>query len=76
MDPSGQWENQNGSVLSIGPVENGTFEGTFVSSKGRARAHRCYPVRGTVNGELLAFAVDFQLKLGGLGSAGSADNLQ
>lgn len=60
MDPSGEWENQNGSVLTIGPVENGTFEGTFVSSKGRAAAHRRYPVRGTVNGELLAFSVDFQ----------------
>ena len=60
MRLSGEWENQNGSVLTIGPVENGAFEGTFVSRKGRAAAHRRYPVRGTVNGELLAFAVDFQ----------------
>ena len=53
------WENQNGSVLTIGPIENGAFEGTFVSTKGRAASNRGYPVRGTVNGELLAFAVDF-----------------
>lgn len=59
MNLSGDWENQNGSVLRIGPVENGAFEGTFVSTKGRAVRNRGYPVRGTVNGELLAFAVNF-----------------
>ena len=31
-----------------------------MSSRGRAARHRRYPVRGTVNGELLAFAVDFR----------------
>lgn len=59
MNLTGEWENQNGSVLTIGPVGNGTFEGSFVSTKGRAARNRRYPVRGTVNGELLAFAVDF-----------------
>ena len=59
MDPTGEWENQNGSVLTIGAVRNGAFEGTFLSTKGRAARNRGYPVRGTVNGELLAFAVDF-----------------
>ncbi len=57
--PSGEWENQNGSVLTIGAVNNGTFEGSFVSAKGRAARNRHYPVRGTVNGDLVAFAVDF-----------------
>jgi len=66
MSLSGDWENQNGSVLTIGPVQNGAFEGTFISTKGRAARNRGYPVRGTVNGELLAFAVDF---------ADDADNL-
>ena len=56
---SGEWENQNGSVLTIGQVEGGSFEGTFLSTKGRAARGRRYPVRGTVNGELVAFAVDF-----------------
>ena len=56
---NGDWENQNGSALTIGPIENGAFAGTFVSTKGRAASNRGYPVRGTVNGELLAFAVDF-----------------
>lgn len=59
MFVSGEWENQNGSVLMIGAVENGAFEGVFVSARGRAARDRGYPVRGTVNGELLAFAVDF-----------------
>ena len=60
MGVSGVWVNQNGSVLTIGPVEDGAFEGTFVSTKGRAAAGRAYPVRGIVNGELVAFAVDFR----------------
>lgn len=60
MELTGEWENQNGSVLTIGPVDNGAFEGTFVSTKGRAARNRCYPVRGTVNGNLVAFAVDFR----------------
>ncbi len=59
MELSGDWENQNGSVLSIGPVKNGAFEGAFVSAKGRAAQGRRYPVRGIVNGDLAAFAVDF-----------------
>ncbi len=60
MEISGTWENQNGSLLTIGPVEDGTFEGTFASTKGRAAQGRAYPVWGIVNGELLAFSVDFQ----------------
>jgi len=59
VDPSGTWENQNGSVLTIGPVDNGTFTGTFVSAKGRAARDRRYPLHGTVDGELVAFAVHF-----------------
>ena len=59
MGLQGDWQNQNGSVLSIGPVEHGAFEGTFLSTKGRAAQGRRYPVRGSVNGELVAFAVDF-----------------
>ena len=59
MEISGTWENQNGSLLTIGPVDQGSFEGTFVSTKGRAAEGRAYPVRGVANGELLAFSVDF-----------------
>lgn len=59
MALTGEWENQNGSVLTVGAVVNGEFEGTFVSTKGRAARDRRYPVRGTVNGALVAFAVDF-----------------
>ena len=59
MELSGEWENQNGSVLSIGPVENGAFGGSFVSAKGRAARDRRYAVTGVVNGPLVAFAVNF-----------------
>lgn len=59
MEPSGDWENQNGSLLSIGRVENGAFSGSFVSAKGRAARDRRYPVTGVVNGSLVAFAVNF-----------------
>lgn len=60
VDLVGNWENQNGSRLRIDHVEaNGRFEGTFVSSKGRAEPGRAYPVFGVVNGEVASFTVDF-----------------
>lgn len=59
MELSGDWENQNGSVLSIGPIEEGMFSGRFVSAKGRAARDRSYPVAGVVNGSLVAFAANF-----------------
>ena len=59
MELSGDWENQNGSVLRIDEVRDGAFTGTFVSTKGRAARDRRYAVRGVVNGELVAFAVNF-----------------
>ena len=59
MELSGEWENQNGSVLTIGTVDGGLFHGTFVSAKGRAARDRRYPVNGVVNGSLIAFAVNF-----------------
>lgn len=59
MELSGDWENQNGSVLSIGGIEDGAFSGSFVSAKGRAARDRGYPVTGVVNGSLVAFAVNF-----------------
>ena len=59
MELSGDWENQNGSVLRIGRIEDGAFRGSFVSAKGRAARDRGYPVTGLVNGPLVAFAVNF-----------------
>lgn len=68
MELSGDWENQNGSVLSIGRVEEGAFSGRFVSAKGRAARDRSYPVAGVVNGSLVAFAVNFVDEDDNLGS--------
>ena len=59
MELSGDWENQNGSVLTIGSVVDGAFNGSFVSAKGRAARDRRYSVAGVVNGPLVAFAVNF-----------------
>ena len=59
MELTGDWENQNGSVLTIGDIEDGTFSGTFVSTKGRAARGRRYRTTGVVNGALVAFAVNF-----------------
>lgn len=57
---AGTWQNQNGSLLRIAPVDgNGRFEGTFVSNKGRAEVGREYPAFGVVNGEVASFTVDF-----------------
>lgn len=68
MELSGEWENQNGSVLTIGAVEDGAFTGTFVSAKGRAARGRRYQVAGVVNGALVAFAVSFTDEDDNLGS--------
>lgn len=59
MELCGEWENQNGSILAIDEVRDGTFTGSFESAKGRAARGRRYPVQGAVNGELVAFAVNF-----------------
>ncbi len=59
MQLEGEWRNQNGSILRIDDLSDGAFTGTFESTKGRAARHRRYPVRGVVNGNLVAFAVNF-----------------
>lgn len=59
MQFSGDWENRNGSILTIDTVADGRFTGTFLSTKGRAARGKRYPVQGVINGELVAFAVDF-----------------
>ena len=59
MELEGDWQNQNGSILRIDEVRDGAFGGTFQSAKGRAARDRLYVVQGTVNGNLVAFAVNF-----------------
>lgn len=60
VDLTGVWQNQNGSRLHITRIEaNGRFEGSFISSKGRAETDRAYPTFGVVNGEVASFTVDF-----------------
>ena len=59
MELGGAWENQNGSILRIDTAGDGTFTGSFESTRGRAAPGKRYPVQGIVNGELVAFAVNF-----------------
>lgn len=59
-DLTGEWENQNGSRLSIESVEGGVIRGAFRSAKGRAARDRYYPVHGIVNGGVVSFAVSFR----------------
>ncbi len=71
MHFSGEWENQNGPILTIGKVEEGSFTGTFQSAKGRVARYRRYPVSGIVNGELVAFLVNFTKENANLNSISS-----
>ena len=59
MNWLGQWENQNGSVLTIEKLDEDQFSGSFVSQKGRAVQDQAYAVHGKINGELIGFVVDF-----------------
>ena len=60
MDINGTWVNQNGSTVTFETDASGRVRGEFRSRKGRAASDRGYPVSGKLNGELLAFAVDWR----------------
>jgi len=66
VDLLGAWVNQNDSVLWVDAQADGRFSGRFVSKKGRAAKGLTYSVHGSVNGELVSFAVNFR---------GDGDNL-
>ena len=59
MRIEGEWENQNGSVLTIDECVGSRIAGTFRSEKGRAAKDKQYPVTGLVNDEIASFCVDF-----------------
>lgn len=60
MDINGTWVNQNGSTVTFEADATGRVRGEFWSRKGRAASDRGYPVSGKLNGELLAFQVDWR----------------
>ena len=68
MDLTGDWENQNGSVLRIHSVVKSLVTGIFCSAKGRAAEDQIYPVIGCLNGNLITLTVDFNNEEGNLGS--------
>ena len=60
MDINGTWVNQNGSTVTFEADASGRVRGEFRSRKGRAASDTGYPVSGKLNGELLAFQVDWR----------------
>ena len=60
MDIDGTWINQNGSTVSFVTTADGALSGTYESQKGRAARGKRYPLRGKVNGEIVAFQVDWR----------------
>ncbi len=59
MNVSGEWENQNGSVLVLEDDDAGPITGWFVSTKGRAARDQRFAVHGIRSGELVSIAVSF-----------------
>ena len=55
---AGVWRNEAGSELVI-EVDARRVSGRFRNAAGDARARDGYPVRGWLNGDLLAFCVDW-----------------
>lgn len=57
VDVTGQWVNQNGSMLELRDAGNGMLTGSFCSRKGRAASGKAYRLTGVVSGELVSFHV-------------------
>jgi hypothetical protein len=66
MDIEGRWINQNGSTAVFDLRPDGRLAGHYVSRQGRAARDREYPLVGTINGELVAFQVDWSSPAGNL----------
>jgi len=60
FDISGEWINQNRSLVRFDCAPDGTLSGSYVSRKGRAAAGKEYPLWGRRNGEVLNFLVDWR----------------
>ena len=60
MNIDGEWINQNGSTVTFEQHTDGTLSGTYRSRKGRGAVGNSYPLTGHVNGELVAFQVDWR----------------
>ena len=60
MEISGTWVNQNGSTVELGVAQDGALSGVYCSRKGRFAAGKSYPLVGRLNGDVIAFHVDWQ----------------
>jgi uncharacterized protein YndB with AHSA1/START domain len=60
MNIDGEWINQNGSTVTFEQHADGTLSGTYRSRKGRGAVGNSYALTGHVNGELVAFQVDWR----------------
>lgn len=60
MNVDGTWVNQNGSSVELISDSSGKVSGFYCSRKGRAASGKRYPLTGHLNGEVIAFQVDWQ----------------
>jgi hypothetical protein len=57
-DCNGRWRNEVGSEMAL-EVQGGVVRGTYHTAVGRPGAGDGFPVRGVLNGDMLAMTVDF-----------------
>lgn len=55
---TGDWVNQNGSIMEL-LESDGVITGHYVSRKGRSASGKRFPIQGVLNGEVLAFHVNW-----------------
>ena len=59
MQIDGTWVNQNGSAVEFVADASGKLSGYYSSRKGRAASGKRYPLTGQLNGEVIAFQVNW-----------------
>ena len=55
----GVWINQHGSTVTLECDPSGRLSGSYCTRKGRAASGKQYPLLGQLNGEVLAFQVNW-----------------
>ena len=60
MQIDGTWINQSGSTVELAADASGKLSGYYCSRKGRAASGKRYPLTGQLNGEVIAFQVNWQ----------------
>jgi len=61
VDFSGHWRNQRGSSIELAVDDQGHLSGTFRTAVGMPSPEETFPLCGFVQGDLIAFSVNFGL---------------